>query len=111
MIRRPPRSTLFPYTTLFRSHGDVSAVYLLVPTDDGRALRLAGKTGPDAQSLESTALLLEGPGEHWLEQARKALEGPESDSDSRLLFAHPVDARIGVALPIVAGGRVFGVLG
>src|SRR3712207_8349614 len=24
MIRRPPRSTLFPYTTLFRSLGDVS---------------------------------------------------------------------------------------
>src|SRR3712207_8667427 len=23
MIRRPPRSTLFPYTTLFRSEGDV----------------------------------------------------------------------------------------
>src|SRR5690349_24599028 len=23
MIRRPPRSTLFPYTTLFRSHGRV----------------------------------------------------------------------------------------
>src|SRR2546422_7763574 len=25
MIRRPPRSTLFPYTTLFRSRGDPSA--------------------------------------------------------------------------------------
>src|SRR2546425_2071633 len=25
MIRRPPRSTLFPYTTLFRSHSDRSA--------------------------------------------------------------------------------------
>src|SRR3712207_6962255 len=24
MIRRPPRSTLFPYTTLFRSQGQVS---------------------------------------------------------------------------------------
>src|SRR3989442_10509534 len=24
MIRRPPRSTLFPYTTLFRSHGVAS---------------------------------------------------------------------------------------
>src|SRR3989442_11958552 len=24
MIRRPPRSTLFPYTTLFRSRGDSS---------------------------------------------------------------------------------------
>src|SRR2546430_2849344 len=26
MIRRPPRSTLFPYTTLFRSPGSVSKV-------------------------------------------------------------------------------------
>src|SRR5690349_23767705 len=26
MYRRPPRSTLFPYTTLFRSDGDVAAV-------------------------------------------------------------------------------------
>src|SRR3989442_10946341 len=26
MIRRPPRSTLFPYTTLFRSHGQVGQV-------------------------------------------------------------------------------------
>src|SRR5437588_8580439 len=25
MIRRPPRSTLFPYTTLFRSHAHVQA--------------------------------------------------------------------------------------
>src|SRR2546423_6224976 len=26
MIRRPPRSTLFPYTTLFRSGGQVSCI-------------------------------------------------------------------------------------
>src|SRR2546430_4206055 len=26
MIRRPPRSTLFPYTTLFRSHSEESEV-------------------------------------------------------------------------------------
>src|SRR2546430_13180189 len=26
MIRRPPRSTLFPYTTLFRSQGAIGAV-------------------------------------------------------------------------------------
>src|SRR2546425_8252367 len=30
MIRRPPRSTLFPYTTLFRSRG-VRALYLALP--------------------------------------------------------------------------------
>src|SRR2546426_7503903 len=28
MIRRPPRSTLFPYTTLFRSHQEVHEVHL-----------------------------------------------------------------------------------
>src|SRR3712207_8594047 len=27
MIRRPPRSTLFPYTTLFRSNGQLHIVY------------------------------------------------------------------------------------
>src|SRR3989441_11677067 len=39
MIRRPPRSTLFPYTTLFRSRARVAkeAVYLLTAR---RALRL-----------------------------------------------------------------------
>src|SRR2546427_3037675 len=31
MIRRPPRSTLFPYTTLFRSYRDVAS--LLEPFD------------------------------------------------------------------------------
>src|SRR5260370_5761952 len=28
MIRRPPRSTLFPYTTLFRSHFERNLVHL-----------------------------------------------------------------------------------
>src|SRR2546422_4866040 len=32
MIRRPPRSTLFPYTTLFRSLDDQVAV--MIPHDD-----------------------------------------------------------------------------
>src|SRR5256885_6110823 len=36
MIRRPPRSTLFPYTTLFRSHADARSVEC-APQDPGRA--------------------------------------------------------------------------
>src|SRR3712207_7207852 len=32
MIRRPPRSTLFPYTTLFRSSGDPAADPPVAPT-------------------------------------------------------------------------------
>src|SRR3712207_7223111 len=34
MIRRPPRSTLFPYTTLFRSHEELRA--LLLGTGDAK---------------------------------------------------------------------------
>src|SRR3712207_6947919 len=33
MIRRPPRSTLFPYTTLFRSAGHLRAAAALTPLD------------------------------------------------------------------------------
>src|SRR5260370_21905514 len=36
MIRRPPRSTLFPYTTLFRSIAES-------PVNDMRALRTVGQ--------------------------------------------------------------------
>src|SRR2546426_9364953 len=39
MIRRPPRSTLFPYTTLFRSCGSASRKRRSLPTD----LRFAGR--------------------------------------------------------------------
>src|SRR5256885_16986345 len=31
MIRRPPRSTLFPYTTLFRSHVELPARFQVLP--------------------------------------------------------------------------------
>src|SRR2546430_11779935 len=37
MIRRPPRSTLFPYTTLFRSRGHGKAAMVL-PGGPGRCL-------------------------------------------------------------------------
>src|SRR2546429_2526665 len=38
MIRRPPRSTLFPYTTLFRSQQTVSVVGRDPVRDDHRAV-------------------------------------------------------------------------
>src|SRR5256885_17200112 len=52
MIRRPPRSTLFPYTTLFRSGADVVIVIggevslneLFVQPDIPSAAELRGKT-------------------------------------------------------------------
>src|SRR5687768_18129738 len=39
MIRRPPRSTLFPYTTLFRSprpiRGEIALLNILAPAEAG----------------------------------------------------------------------------
>src|SRR2546429_6921696 len=71
MIRRPPRSTLFPYTTLFRSHvhrgtpghgrHPVTAVHLNRITDRGaaRALRPVpgdARPAPRRQDRKSTRL-------------------------------------------------------
>src|SRR5256885_10100659 len=42
MIRRPPRSTLFPYTTLFRSYPNISEA---VPHVNAGRLRALGVTG------------------------------------------------------------------
>src|SRR3712207_7046263 len=44
MIRRPPRSTLFPYTTLFRSGRDDIMIVVggVIPPQDFEALRAAG---------------------------------------------------------------------
>src|SRR3712207_8645640 len=45
MIRRPPRSTLFPYTTLFRSQRFVCSISLPVYADLGGAVALGTRPG------------------------------------------------------------------
>src|SRR5437773_6528795 len=53
MIRRPPRSTLFPYTTLFRSHLYVAHTY-----DSGATWTLVDATPTDpVRSEEHTSEL------------------------------------------------------
>src|SRR2546425_6303144 len=42
MIRRPPRSTLFPYTTLFRSARALLEGVLPQPVDDAHDVRVVG---------------------------------------------------------------------
>src|SRR3712207_6912070 len=55
MIRRPPRSTLFPYTTLFRSEADQRAHLPLVPRHDAReggfGARIVGRVAALARLL------------------------------------------------------------
>src|SRR2546430_4188228 len=50
MIRRPPRSTLFPYTTLFRSHTHGAAVVELAGHDQPRDRRLDLALNEDRKS-------------------------------------------------------------
>src|SRR2546429_4094373 len=47
MIRRPPRSTLFPYTTLFRSFG---AVGVLGFVNNGALVRSANRSAGGSQA-------------------------------------------------------------
>src|SRR5690349_22525771 len=65
MIRRPPRSTLFPYTTLFRSHlgqalrGELLAfaqVDLVLAASGGSVGDPVGATAPSALDRKSTRL-------------------------------------------------------
>src|SRR5256885_4669982 len=62
MIRRPPRSTLFPYTTLFRSSvwGELATVdheLRHVDVDGVRTRVLRAGAGPDLRSEEHTSEL------------------------------------------------------
>src|SRR2546429_4019546 len=64
MIRRPPRSTLFPYTTLFRSgvrlHGELEARRRAVDPRPARVVsgkRVVGSVDLDGRSEEHTSEL------------------------------------------------------
>src|SRR3712207_8589167 len=65
MIRRPPRSTLFPYTTLFRSRvgrgADKSLCLLFGPKESPRLKALAQNS--DGFALAEIDLELRGEGE------------------------------------------------
>src|SRR5256885_5623664 len=55
MIRRPPRSTLFPYTTLFRSTGGLVTVAMFTLAEPPQHI---GKWGVGAEGERRTAKAL-----------------------------------------------------
>lgn len=90
---------------------DCGAVYLLEQTGAVEAaLRLAGSAGPLARPLASAT-----PPERvladWLERASQELASLTAASNVAALLEHPFDRALGIALPILAAGHLFGVLG
>src|SRR2546426_4974458 len=70
MIRRPPRSTLFPYTTLFRSSGLLKVFFDLLP-QDGLAGKVAVAIATGAGWITSSA-----PGSIRSEEHTSELQSP-----------------------------------
>src|SRR3712207_8193925 len=75
MIRRPPRSTLFPYTTLFRSRVGVERRVGEQAEHAGRAVADVEREAVEAQRLRA------GPGELGL--LGRVLEGDLRDGEDR----------------------------
>src|SRR3712207_8440144 len=82
MSRRPPRSTLFPYTTLFRSRDD--ELRRLLRLGDARPVRqpLVGPGEPDAVALGRRVAQAALPG-HRLEHHPPRSEEHTSELPSR----------------------------
>src|SRR2546430_3774276 len=85
MIRRPPRSTLFPYTTLFRSVRDKVVHYARAAAEKATALFV------DAKAVEFYELVLDALGRL-----------PETAETARL----GIDIRLAMRAPLWRSGRL-----
>src|SRR2546426_4070640 len=59
MIRRPPRSTLFPYTTLFRSRKERPAKVIVINPDPGAEGTFSHLAGRDVEDFDFRQALFE----------------------------------------------------
>src|SRR5258708_40236211 len=102
MIRRPPRSTLFPYTTLFRSlhvgtaiYGHIGAADRLDFTVIGPAVNLVSRIEAVAKALNQPIVVSDdfarAYGEPLHPLGRHALRGLATPHD---LFAPPSSAAL-----------------
>src|SRR3989442_274777 len=90
MIRRPPRSTLFPYTTLFRSPAPALQVV--------RALE--DPPGCSGTIISGTRVYVGG---------RLGVHGKGAEDPSRLRSPTPTDGAVGALEDVATGARVEGV--
>src|SRR3712207_7833432 len=78
MIRRPPSSTLFPYTTLFRSGREVDVRQLLLDLADGRGQVTIADVGHGVDPPR-LLLALDGVGDRLDPDVRHPLQRDRSE--------------------------------
>src|SRR2546422_3793814 len=93
MIRRPPRSTLFPYTTLFRSRVAARAVLERVAQDSNAP--------PDAQRLAQRAVV-----EALIEGGKRDEAGRQLASNARLSADDRASLRLRLARASMLAGEL-----
>src|SRR2546427_4824649 len=82
MIRRPPRSTLFPYTTLFRSVWEETAGLAAIEQMMRGRLVIASKTGGLAELVDDASLTFPAGDSQALAQSmQKVLRSEEHTSE------------------------------
>src|SRR5260370_23611643 len=89
MIRRPPRSTLFPYTTLFRSHSVSRHAVPKLNVGTGKSAPREVSSGTDFRSEEHTSEL-----QSHLNLVCRLLLEKKKGTLTRLLAA-PIEPRSG----------------
>src|SRR2546425_6452060 len=81
MIRRPPRSTLFPYTTLFRSYAKADDAAVSVSSEDYAHLRFAANgfatSGRRENAMASVTV--------WINEKRGSARSEEHTSELQSL--------------------------
>src|SRR3989454_401628 len=119
MIRRPPRSTLFPYTTLFRSPAaSVAPLMQVVPEASAKSPALAPPSTAVAMLRGAVPLLVRvtvctglGVLTRWVPKVRLvgakvtagAMPVPASDTDCGLPAASSATLRLALLAPVDAG--------
>src|SRR2546425_7271835 len=106
MIRRPPRSTLFPYTTLFRSaddreHDTASGAHVSAPPSPYDRIEEDSMKGLLATIIGVAIVAFANPGVAYVVEVATSIPATSAEDDARL--KHAVESAIDDVLHHASG--------
>src|SRR5258707_7410397 len=97
MIRRPPRSTLFPYTTLFRSDRDSAFLTEAFIEAGTRFTLLEFANGAAVDAPDGVGVIRIGGHDGFSHSAR--LAAARYDAANRIAYLLPADSYVAARIP------------